>query len=96
MYNSFVNEQLRAARSVAVLDDTFFDGEYYDCSVGLHEIISAINSLPIEYCLPFSMYSDGYKYNEIAEKLNILIGTMKSRIHTARTRLQYMLKDYVY
>ncbi|MBR2607061.1 MAG: RNA polymerase sigma factor, partial [Bacteroidaceae bacterium] len=35
------------------------------------------------------------KYHEIAERLNIPIGTVKSRIHTARIRLQLLLKDYV-
>jgi RNA polymerase sigma-70 factor (ECF subfamily) len=41
------------------------------------------------------MFVDGYKYEEIAEELCIPLGTVKSRIHTARIRLQQMLKDYV-
>lgn len=95
MYNLFVNERLRSGRCVAVADDTFFEGECRDCVVGSHEIMLAINSLPSEYCKVFSLYAAGYKYHEIAEQLNIPIGTVKSRIHSARARLQLMLKDYV-
>ncbi|MBE6302984.1 MAG: RNA polymerase sigma factor [Bacteroidales bacterium] len=95
MYNIFLNERVRSARSVSIADGAIFDGEYRDCYIDAHEIICAINSLPIEYCLPFSMYADGYKYHEIAEGLNVPIGTVKSRIHTARTKLQELLKDYV-
>lgn len=40
------------------------------------------------------MYIAGYKYSEIAEKMNIPLGTVKSRIFFARKRLQGMLKDY--
>ena len=41
------------------------------------------------------MHVAGYKYNEIAEKMNLPLGTVKSRIFFARQRLQKMLKDYV-
>jgi len=40
------------------------------------------------------MHVAGYKYNEIAEKMNLPIGTVKSRIFFARQRLQQTLKDY--
>lgn len=40
------------------------------------------------------MHVAGYKYNEIAEKMNLPLGTVKSRIFFARQRLQEMLKDY--
>ena len=40
------------------------------------------------------MYVSGYKYNEIAEKLNLPLGTVKSRIFFARQELQKTLKDY--
>ena len=40
------------------------------------------------------MHVAGYKYNEIAEKMNLPLGTVKSRIFFARQRLQKMLKDY--
>ncbi len=41
-----------------------------------------------------NMYLAGYKYNEIAEKMSLPLGTVKSRIFFARKRLQGLLKDY--
>ena len=40
------------------------------------------------------MHVAGYKYHEIAEKMDLPVGTVKSRIFFARQRLQEMLKDY--
>lgn len=40
------------------------------------------------------MYIAGYKYSEIAEKMGLPLGTVKSRIFFARKRLQTLLKDY--
>lgn len=37
------------------------------------------------------MHHNGYKYQEIADRLSILVGTVKSRIHEARQRLKDML-----
>lgn len=36
----------------------------------------------------------GYKYSEIADKMGLPLGTVKSRIFFARKRLQSLLKDY--
>ena len=95
MYNLFVNERLRSGRSMSVADEQFFDGEYRDSIVGAGEILLAINSLPDDYAKVVSLYADGYKYHEIAERLNIPLGTVKSRIHSARLRLQHLLRDYI-
>ena len=40
------------------------------------------------------MYYIGYKYMEIAEKLQIPIGTVKNRIHIARKELKNALQVY--
>ena len=58
------------------------------------EINDAINSFSDDYRIPFSMHVAGYKYNEIAEKMNLPLGTVKSRIFFARQRLQKKLQDY--
>jgi len=50
--------------------------------------------LSIEYKKPFKMYTSGYKYKEIAEEMNLPIGTIKSRIFLARKQLMETLKDY--
>ncbi|WP_300878772.1 sigma factor-like helix-turn-helix DNA-binding protein, partial [uncultured Duncaniella sp.] len=58
------------------------------------EISDAINEFPDEYRIPFSMHVAGYKYNEIAEKMNLPLGTVKSRIFFARKKLQVRFADY--
>ena len=60
------------------------------------EISNSIASFADEYRVPFSMHVQGYKYEEIAQKMDLPIGTVKSRIFLARKRLQEQLKDYKY
>lgn len=95
MHNIFMYERTRSERITTVADEELFESEYHDYLVDVDDIVCAINSLPIEYRKAFTLYADGYKYHEIAEILNLPLGTVKSRIHTARTRLQELLKDYV-
>lgn len=64
-----------------------------DASVG--EINGAINLIPDELRRPFSMMLAGYKYQEIAERMSLPIGTVKSRIFAARQRLQSSLAGYL-
>ncbi len=54
----------------------------------------AINGLKDIYKVPFTMYFNGFKYHEIANKLNVPIGTVKNRIHLARKELKKGLKVY--
>ena len=62
----------------------------YTCS----EITAIIQTFPEDYREPFNMHVAGYKYEEIAEKLNMPMGTVKSRIFFTRQRLRAILKDY--
>ena len=57
-------------------------------------ISNALNSFSEEYRVPFNMYVAGYKYHEIADKLGLPLGTVKSRIFFARKRLREELADY--
>jgi RNA polymerase sigma-70 factor (ECF subfamily) len=41
------------------------------------------------------MFLQGYKYKEIAEELNLPLGTIKSRIFFTRKKLEKSLKDYI-
>lgn len=39
-------------------------------------------------------YVSGFKYREIADKLGLPLGTVKSRIYFTRQKLQEELKDF--
>lgn len=60
----------------------------------MSDIQRAIDTLDRPYKIPMSLYLSGYKYQEIAEKMGILLGTVKSRIHASRVQLQETLKDF--
>jgi RNA polymerase sigma-70 factor (ECF subfamily) len=60
-------------------------------NISMQDIYKAINKLDEVHSTPFRMYFDGYKYHEIAEKLEIPIGTVKNRIHIARKELKDMV-----
>ncbi|MGE0434149.1 MAG: RNA polymerase sigma factor [Planctomycetota bacterium] len=54
----------------------------------------AVAQLPSEQRLVFTMSEiDGMKYQDIAEALDIPLGTVKSRMHTAFQRLRDLLRD---
>ncbi len=104
MRNIFINNYRRQVRSATVIDTT--EDLYHlnlsqasgletpEGSVAAKEISAAIDSFADEYKIPFTMYIAGYKYAEIAETMQLSLGTVKSRIYFARKRLQVLLKDY--
>lgn len=59
----------------------------------LKEMYSMLQSIGELYSVPFMMFYRGYEYKEIAEHLNIPIGTVKSRIFLARQRMKEMLSE---
>ena len=60
----------------------------------MDEISKVINSFGDGYRVPFSLHVQGFKYSEIAKKMGLPLGTVKSRIFFARQRLQKALADY--
>ena len=104
MRNIFINNYRRSARTATMVDTT--DNLYHlnlsqdsgletpDGSYTAQEITAAINSFSDDFRIPFSMHVAGYKYNEIAEKMNLPLGTVKSRIFFARKKLQERFSDY--
>ncbi len=104
MRNIFINNYRRNVRSATIVDTT--DNLYHlnlsqesrfespEETYGAAEITDAINEFADEYRIPFSMHVAGYKYNEIAEKMHLPLGTVKSRIFFARKKLQERFADY--
>ncbi|WP_455637554.1 RNA polymerase sigma factor [Parabacteroides sp.] len=104
MRNLFINNYHKVVRIQTFVDSTVdlynlditnesgFDSP--DKSYQIQEITKAINELNDDFKIPFSMFLSGYKYNEIAEKLDVPLGTVKSRIFFARHELQKALKDF--
>ena len=104
MRNIFINNYRKTVRDQTFVDhtDNLFhlnlpQDSGFDSTEGnydLKEIRRIVNALPKEYRVPFSMYVSGFKYREIAERLGLPIGTVKSRIFFTRQRLQKDLKDF--
>jgi len=61
---------------------------YTTAYIELKEVQSIIESLPAILRLPIRLYSQGYKYQEIAAITETAVGTTKSRIHMARQLLR--------
>lgn len=104
MRNIFINNYRRSSRTATIVDTS--DDLYHlnlcqdsglmqpEGSITASEITDAINEFSEDYREPFSMHVAGYKYSEIAKKLDLPIGTVKSRIFFARKRLQERFADY--
>lgn len=56
----------------------------------IQKLIAAVSD---DFREPFMLYVEGFKYQEIAEKLNLNIGTVKSRIHQCRKILIDQLRN---
>ena len=60
-------------------------------NIRIKELWRYIDTLSEKSKEPFKLYVQGYKYDEIAKNLNIPIGTVKSRINFARTKLKRII-----
>jgi RNA polymerase sigma-70 factor (ECF subfamily) len=101
MKNIFINKYRREVKSRNILNEkqaTLTDSDRgidtVDSYYTQNELNKVVNKLKNEIKEPFMLFVDGYKYAEIAEELGINIGTVKSRIFTARQRLMEELKDF--
>ncbi len=104
MRNIFINNYRKTLRDQTYVDQTdnlFYLNQNIDIetdstegSYDLKEMRRIVNALPKEYRVPFAMYVSGFKYREIADKLNLPLGTIKSRIYFTRQKLQKELKDF--
>lgn len=104
MRNTFINNYRRTQRARTSNDTTkdlyFLQVEEEHTfnrpqeSLEFKEIWRNMNHVKDEFLTPFKMYTSGYKYHEIAEHLNIPIGTVKNRIFHARKEIQKRLQGY--
>jgi RNA polymerase sigma-70 factor (ECF subfamily) len=104
MKNIFINNYRKKVKRNTLIDTT--DNLYYinsassavanagEQSFVMKDIQEAILGISNEFRVPFMMHFRGYKYHEIAEKLNLPLGTVKSRIFFARKALKDKLHQY--
>ena len=103
MRNLFINNYRRSVRELNFLDSNFTDyaqiqvakdDDKFEETYDLKLLYRIINKLPDDTKQPFMMFVSGLKYKEIAEKMDLPIGTIKSRLHFARKKLQKDLRDF--
>ncbi|MFT6216216.1 MAG: RNA polymerase sigma-70 factor (ECF subfamily) [Roseivirga sp.] len=104
MKNTFITNYQKMVRRGTFIDTTdnlhfinSSDSKIENRAYGdfaLNDINQAIDLLDDVYKTPFMMYFRGFKYQEIAERLEIPIGTVKNRIHIARKLLKEKLTTY--
>ena len=103
MRNIFINNYRKIVRNQTVFDQSkdlyhlnLSQESGFDTPEGafsIKEINNAISGLNDDLKKPFAMFLAGYKYCEIAEKLELPLGTVKRRIFFARQELQSTLKE---
>ena len=104
MRNIFINNYRKTVRQATIVDTT--EDLYHintsqesaletpEGSIAVKEITAVLNTFDEEFRVPFNMHVAGYKYSEIAEALDLPVGTVKSRIFFARKRLRAALPGY--
>lgn len=104
MKNIFINDyRKKVSRNVIVdntpnaylLNSSITISNNAERAFVMEDINRALQKISAELRVPFLMHYKGYKYKEIADKLNLPLGTVKSRIFFARKDLAQILeKDY--
>ncbi|WP_372949682.1 sigma-70 family RNA polymerase sigma factor [Mariniphaga sp.] len=104
MKNTFINEYRRNLKTRNTFDNSnndfhliYSNDKVYPAPDSFYrskEIHNSIDALEDEYRIPFTMFFEGYKYKEIAEELDLPLGTVKSRIFFTRQKLKKSLKEY--
>lgn len=104
MRNTFINKYRKMKSRKTFVDTT--DGGYFlnmkesaketrsDAGIDYKHMLEQIETVDKTYVDTFMMHYQGYKYEEIADILQIPLGTVKSRIFLARKKLMEKLKDY--
>ncbi len=102
MKNIFINNYRRKAKANTIIDST--DNLYFinsgsaaisndaNSNILMNELKGMIADLEDSIRVPFEMHYLGFKYQEIADKLELPLGTVKSRIFFARKALKEMIE----
>ncbi len=103
MKNIFINNYRKKMKKNTIIDTT--DNMYFINSgatmiendagrnILMDELNGMIESLDDSIKTPFMMHYTGFKYQEIADKLALPLGTVKSRIFFARKALKQLIKN---
>ena len=98
MKNIFINNYRKKVKANTVLDTT--DNQFYlnsgahaignaaEGGIMLKELNGMVETLDDSIRVPFLMHFEGFKYQEIADELDLPLGTVKSRIFFARKELK--------
>ena len=103
MKNIFINNYRKKSKFNFVKDDsengyminlssqkTFNLVERYTLEEELSKVIAIVDK---NLSLPFVMHYEGIKYEEISDKLDLPLGTVKSRIFLAKKKMQSLLVE---
>ena len=102
MKNIFINNYRKKSKTNTIMDST--DNMYFlnssdtvinngaGTNIMMDELSTMIKNLDETIRVPFEMHYVGYKYQEIADELNLPLGTVKSRIFFARKELKGQIK----
>jgi RNA polymerase sigma-70 factor (ECF subfamily) len=102
MKNTFINNYRRHVSrnsNAEITDSTLFinqkkapSADNPDSVYSHMEITKSIEKMNKKLSIPFQMYIEGYKYKEIADTINIKLGTVKNRIYQARREMMDRLQ----
>ena len=102
MKNIFINNYRKKVKKKTIIDST--DNLYYinsgsntisngaERNILMDELQAMIDSLDESLKVPFTMHYEGFKYQEIADELELPLGTVKSRIFFARKELKRLIQ----
>lgn len=104
MKNAFINDYRKDEIRNKVRHTIDYDVAAYkiksndntESSINLKFLNEIINSIEEDNRIPFLMHFEGFKYQEIADELNLPMGTVKSRIFFARKKLKKILETAGY
>ena len=96
MRNAFINGYRRRKRFLAYVNDKA--GSYFnhkpqarngaESNILMDELGAIIDEVDPRFSTPFQLFYQGYSYDEIAEELELPLGTVKSRIFIARRQIK--------